>query len=235
MSMCMTPLLIKSLMTKENYMSLLSEARKIYCKSYLKEHFLFDGKYFTLDTCDTDSFDIYHEAKLIAKYAEPTDSCVGLIYAGRGSYLYSDLYFRDGKPLINERECALDTYTVARAKDDYLQRRQEFLSSFPILKTSSTIDAEIEALLRVDIQYKGYTCIGIEHDELIAIFKKSIHLKPRIYMDMGCVSFQMQDETIDPIAVLSDYFQCDKVNIFCSDGDQVFPNTFMILLQSESK
>lgn len=235
MSMCIMPLLIKTLMTKQNYLLLLSEASKIYCKSYLRKHYLFDGKYFTLDTCDMDSYDIYSEAKLIAKYAERTDDCVGLIHAGCGSYLYYDLYFQDRNPRTLKKNLNPDTYSVSSAKDDYLQRRQEFLSGFPTTDIYRITDAEIEALLKVDIQYKGYTCIGIEQDELIAIFEQNGHLDPRIYTDMGCVSIQMQDKAIDPIAVLSDFFQCAKVNIFCRDGDQTFPNTFMILLQDESK
>ena len=234
MSMCHMPLLIKASMTKENYLSLLKEASETYRKTYLRKHYLFDGKYFTLDTCDMDSFEIFDEAKLIAKYAEPTDKCVGLIFSGGCSYSFDDLYFCDGNYHTVKRASDREPYDFTEVRNAYLLGKKEYLSSFPAPDASgNTIDADVEALLAADIKFTEYRCIGIEPDELDAIFRKHGQIIGDIDRDMGCVSVSLQDEEIDPETILANHFHSDKAYMFCRDGDQDFPNSFMILLQSK--
>lgn len=224
MSMVMMPLLIKAPMKKENYIALLEEASKSYSKIYLRKNYLFDGSYFTLDTCDMDTFEIFDEAALIAKYAEPTDYCVGLIYAKGISHSFDDLYFENGK---------YRTVSNAKGKRRYLHRKAQFLNEFPGSSNETRLtEAEIEAVLGAVIVFNTFNCIGIEPDALDAIFRKSGHAMDSIHMDMGCVDISLEDKNEDPDAILANYFECDRVSLFCSDGDQSFPNSVMILLQN---
>lgn len=129
MAACFMPILIKVEMTKENYRLLLKKAAEVYHESYLQEYYRFDGRYFTLDNCCTDDPDMFDEAGQIAKYAQPTEQCVGLIYAGFGapSFAFQDLYFRDGKCILKEHPCD----PSEDRRKCYAKRRLEFLRSFP--------------------------------------------------------------------------------------------------------
>lgn len=129
MSMCNMPLLIKVEMTKENFEKLLEEAKTRYQPKYLETHYIYDGKYFSLDLNEWDDFEIYKEADMIAKHAEPTEKQVGLIFTQGCSYTMGDLYFTEG--MINVRNDAYKTMSDwEKYKADYWARKEEFLNSF---------------------------------------------------------------------------------------------------------
>ncbi len=226
MSWCYMPLLIRVAMKKENYIALLKEASNLYRKTYLRKHYLFDGKYFTLDSCEMDSFGIYNEARLVAKYADPTEDSVGLIYTEGSSFSFDDLHFRNGEYFTVKNECSIKNKEKA-----YQKRKKDFLSSFPKTDIAAHLtDDDIEAVLMADIAFKEYRCIGIELDALDAIFRRYGQLIKDVYLDMGCAQIGLQNSEIAPDSILTAYFGCDRVYMFCNDTDQSFPNSIMLLL-----
>lgn len=130
------PLLIKVEMTRENYDKLMEEAKESrnvlgeqFHPNYLKTHYLFDGEYFYLDSNEIDDCGIYQEAKMIMKYATPTDKQVGIIYTKGIAYTVGDLYFIEGK--FDIRNDAYDDSNDWKAHEaDYLKRKEEFLRTF---------------------------------------------------------------------------------------------------------
>lgn len=227
MSFCMMPLLIKVAMKKENYLELLADAGTRYDKFYLRKYYLFDGQYFSLDICRMDSFESYEEAARIAKYAEPTDRCVGLIYIRGSSYSFRDLYFQDGKCVTREPASKLSGSNRTR----YMLRRGEILNAYPEQREQLD-DPDIKEALTPEIQFQEYRCVGIELEALSGIFSELGYTLDRIDCDMGCVGVSFKEADEDPEELLAGYFGSKKAVLFCADGDQAFPNTIMILLHN---
>lgn len=129
MAMCNMPLLIKAKMTKENYEKLLTEVRTCYTPKYIDKYYIWENGYFKLNNDYMDNFDIYEEAERIAKYIEPTEEQVGLIFAKGYAYTMADLYFEKGKVAMkNITEEPQDmNWSFEDYKKDYLRRKRNFL------------------------------------------------------------------------------------------------------------
>lgn len=183
-----------------------------------------------------DSLEIYNEARLIAKYAKPTDDCVGLIFSKGCSFSFDDLYFKNDEYLRVRNESGNKApgngFSIRDKEKFYLKRKEDFLNSFPKPDVASGLtDDDIEAALMAEIKYNEYKCIGIEVDELDAIFRKYGQAIAESNSDMGVISIVLENEKINSCSILVDYFGCDEIYLFCNDGDQHFPSSIMVLMK----
>lgn len=223
MAMCMMPLLIKAKMTYENYRDLLLKAVKQYHKSYLKENYRYDGLYFTLDVCEMDDYNIFHEAELIAQYADPTEYCVGLIYDGSISYSTAELYFSNGKCVTKNPQREADV------RYPYEWRKREFLSKFPEMEFKSY--PEIEDILTAKIEYDTYKCVGMQSDVLAAIFSSLGCRVKKIQNCEGEIYVELEDcKGKYPSELIASYFGYKSCVLFSSHHYLSTPNEVMILL-----
>lgn len=225
MSMVQMPLLIKVKMTKENYAKLIAEAAKRYCRVYLKKNYLYDGTYFMLDVCDMDNYEIFAEAALVARFAEPTDEVVGLIYDGGCSFSVTELQFVDGGCFTEKK---LDKKNPG-GYDLYHQKKDAFLSRFPENEegTDSTTAADV---LPPRNDVKVYDCLGMSYDTLDGFFEQNGYHVEEIYQDGGRVFVILSNSEERPEEILAQHYNCDKVFLFCSADHQEFPDNIMMLM-----
>lgn len=225
MSMVQMPLLIKVKMTKENYAKLIAEAAKRYCRVYLKKNYLYDGTYFILDVCDMDNYEIFAEAALVARFAEPTDEVVGLIYDGGCSFSVTDLQFINGGCFTEKK---LDKKNPG-GYDLYHQKKEAFLSRFPADETGKTGTTAADVLPpRNDV--KVYDCLGMSYDTLDGFFEQNGYHVEEIYQDGGRVFLILSNSEERPEEILAQHYNCDKVYLFCGADHQEFPDQIMMLM-----
>ncbi len=225
MAMVQMPLLIKAKMTKENYAKLIEEASKRYCRIYLKKNYHYDGIYFTLDVCDMDNFEIFTEAAMIAKFAEPTDEVVGLIYDGGCSFAVTELKFVNGGCFTEKK---LDRKNPG-GYDLYHQKKVAFLSRFPDDEAENTGITAADVLPpRNDVTV--YDCLGMSYDALDSFFEQKGYHVEEIYKSHGRVYVIFQNSEEEPEKILALYYHCDKVHLFGDADEQDFPQNVMVLL-----
>ena len=225
MAMVQMPLLIKVKMTKENYAALITEAAKKYFRVYLKRNYLYDGTYFMLDVCDMDNFEIFKEAAMIAKFAEPTDEVVGLIYDGGCSFSVTELRFVNGGCLT---EKALDKKKHG-GYDLYHQKKEAFLNRFPADGTGTTGTTAADVIPPKN-DVKVYDCLGMSYDTLDCFFEQKGYHVEEIYRDGGRVFVIISNSEERPEEILAQHYNCDKVYLFCDADHQEFPDNIMMLM-----
>ena len=164
MSMVMMPLLIKVKMTEENFKDLLSEAARMYYRSYLRKYYRYDGTYFTLDLCGIDNPGIYAEAKRIARFTDCENEVVGLIYNGGPSYSIAELVFSHGVPCFKAH--TKTKYSDLQAA--YLRHKEIFLNKFP---ASSGNQYDISQYIPASSIGRHYTCEAMTQDSLEGLFE----------------------------------------------------------------
>lgn len=224
MAMVMTPLLIKVKMTRENYINLIKEASTKFSKYYLKQNYLYDGTYFTLDTCEMDDYEIFRETDMIIKYADLTQQEVGLIYNRGCSYSVSKLIF-----LPKGTYDFGDEITNAGRENNkkvYLQAKETFLSQFPV---AENINAEIFSEI-FSPQVEKYECLGISRYDLQTILEQEGYKVKRISCSYGCVYVMLSGTTETAENVLAKLYNADRVRLYCEDGEQQFPQEIIIIL-----
>lgn len=228
MSMVQMPLLIKVKMTKESYAALIAEAAKKYFRTYLKNHYLYDGTYFTLDICDMDNYEIFSEAAMIAKYAEPTNESVGLVYNGGCSFSVTELKFIDG--------CSFPA-NVADKKDvggydAYMKKKEAFLSRFSSEATEKLLECTevMNIFPPAHQEVRSYKCLGMHYNTLDYFFEQQGYHVEEIFREDGRVSVILKNSCETPETIIARYYGCDKVILFAEAGTQNFPNYVMLLL-----
>lgn len=227
MSMVQMPLLIKVKMTKENYAALIAEAMMRYFRIYLKKHYLYDGTYFTLDVCDMDNYEIFSEAAMIARFAEPTNETVGLIYDGGCSFSVSELKFINGCCFPEKKS---DKQTTG-GYEAYMKKKEAFLNRFSseVMKKPPECAADMNAFPPVN-EVREYKCLGMHYDTLDYFFEQRGYHVEEIFRERGCISVSLKNSEEKPEDILAHYYGCDKAILFAETDYQNFPDHVMLLL-----
>ena len=221
------PLIIRAPMKKENYIQLLREAGKELKKVYLRKNYRFDGSTFVLECPESFDVEIAKEAALVAKYAEPTDACVGIIHNGGNMYEFNDLYFRDG--LCHQREIEWrHAPTGVSVIESLAQRKKEILASFPKDGGELKNDPDVEAALQVEITYEAMRCYAISYDVLDAIMRKHGHRIRCFDSDEGWAMVMLEDEKDRAEDIVAKHFGAEESVLIGSPGTGI-----IVLLDDE--
>lgn len=225
MAMCMMPLVIKVEMTYENYKSLLLEAVQRYKKSYLRKNYHFDGKYFTLNICDMDNYELFTEAKMIAKYASPTDECVGLIFSGGQSYATKELFFKN-------KQCITKNPVDSKCMESIFKKHKtKFLSRFP--KRKFCYFSEIDDILTVKSEYNNHLCLSMTVDVLEAIYEEIGYTVKDIDNYDSKIYVTLNNSKLDASLIIAQYFGYQNAILFVNPQDVCTSDEIMILLMEK--
>jgi len=225
MAMVQMPLVIKAKMTYENYRDMIREATEHYSRRFLREYFQYDGKYFSIDICLMDNYEVFNIAKMVARYASPTSNRVGLVFSGKRSYDTEELYFENKEcKHINEEDAECD-------RRIFYKRKEQFLSAFEA--RDIPYYREIDELLTAKIEYNPYCCVGLSYDVLEAIYKAMGYTVEDIHNDEYFVYIELNDPRKNATDILAEYFGYKSCSVICNQDKGFSYDEVMVLLKEK--